>query len=56
MNLDAHIDALSQKHAELEKMIFEEEHRPAPDSLTLHELKREKLTLKDEIEKCRLNA
>ncbi|WP_321397311.1 YdcH family protein [Emcibacter sp.] len=53
MGAAAHINALSEKHAILEQRIDEEEHRPAPDEVVLHELKREKLRLKDEIERFR---
>ncbi|WP_417319870.1 YdcH family protein [Emcibacter sp.] len=51
MRAAAHINALSEKHAMLDKRINDEVHRPAPDDIILHELKREKLRLKDEIEK-----
>ena len=44
-----HIEALRSKHAELEALIDEEEKRPAPDDIKLHELKREKLRIKDEL-------
>ncbi|MFC7048880.1 YdcH family protein [Emcibacter nanhaiensis] len=53
MRAEAHINALSEKHALLEKRIDDEEHRPAPDDIVIHELKREKLRLKDEIERYR---
>lgn len=49
MHSEAHINALSQKHASLDKKILNEESRPAPDSTVLHELKKEKLNLKDEM-------
>ena len=49
MHSEAHIDALSRKHAALDEKIHVEENRPAPDSTILHELKREKLVLKDEM-------
>ena len=49
MHTEAHIDALSRKHAALDKKIHIEENRPVPDSTILHELKKEKLILKDEI-------
>ena len=51
MHAEAHIDALSKKHAALDDQIHTEENRPAPDSTLLHELKREKLILKDEMTK-----
>ena len=49
MHSEAHIVALSKKHAALDEKIQVEENRPAPDSTILHELKREKLVLKDEM-------
>ena len=51
MHSEAHINALSQKHAALDEKIHIEENRPAPDSITLHELKKEKLVIKDELER-----
>ena len=51
MHAEAHIDALSKKHAALDDRIHTEENRPAPDSTILHDLKREKLVLKDEMTK-----
>ena len=49
MHSEAHINALSRKHAALDELIHLEETRPAPDSTILHELKREKLNIKDEM-------
>lgn len=49
MSVVEHVDALKAKHAELETRIQEEEHRPQPDDLTLSELKRQKLRIKDQI-------
>jgi hypothetical protein len=43
------LDSLENKHASLEAMIDEEEHRPHPDDLRLHQLKKEKLRVKDEL-------
>jgi hypothetical protein len=42
-------EALTSKHAALAAQINEEEHRPLPDMIKLHELKKEKLRLKDEL-------
>jgi len=44
-----HVEALRAKHAELEHLIEEEEHRPHPDDVVLVELKRQKLRIKDQI-------
>ena len=49
MTTDERLDALRVKHANLEKQIEEEVHRPLPDELRLTELKREKLRIKDEM-------
>jgi hypothetical protein len=49
MSVTEHVDALRAKHAELENLIQEEEHRPHPDDLVLAELKRQKLRIKDQI-------
>ncbi|PHZ84915.1 YdcH family protein [Paremcibacter congregatus] len=51
MHVEAHLTALSEKHSKLDEIILKEEHRPSPDSVVLHDLKREKLKLKDEIER-----
>lgn len=45
----AQVEALENKHAQLEALIDEEEHRPHPDDIRLHQLKKEKLRLKDEL-------
>lgn len=42
-------EALEAKHAQLEALIDEEEHRPHPDDIRLHQLKKEKLMIKDQI-------
>ncbi len=46
---NANVEELSSKHAALDALIDEEEHRPLPDIIRLHELKKEKLRLKDEL-------
>lgn len=46
---NAHMAALSAKHAELEKRILNEARRPIPDDGLLNQLKREKLRLKQAI-------
>ena len=45
----ANAEELSSQHASLAALIDEEEHRPLPDMIKLHELKKEKLRLKDEL-------
>ena len=49
MALEAHVDELSTKHRNLDKLIQEEESRPAVDNVRIHELKRQKLILKDRL-------
>jgi hypothetical protein len=46
---NAHVDALASKHAALQAKIDAEEQRPHPDDVLLHQLKKEKLRLKDEM-------
>ena len=43
----AQVDELASKHAALHALIDEEEHRPHPNEDLLHQLKKEKLRLKD---------
>ena len=47
--VQAQVDSLENKHASIEAMIDEEEHRPHPDDIKLHQLKKEKLRVKDVI-------
>lgn len=51
MHAEAHINALSEKHSNLDRLINTERLRPKPNTITIHELKKEKLKLKDEITK-----
>jgi len=55
MRLDARIASLNNRHAALEARIFEEDHRPRPDAENLARLKREKLRLKEEMERLRVS-
>jgi hypothetical protein len=48
---DPRFSALVAKHAELEHEIDLENHRPMPDTLHLTELKRQKLRVKEELER-----
>ncbi len=45
----AQVESLEQKHAALEALIDKEAHRPHPDDVRLHELKKEKLRIRDEM-------
>ena len=54
MTIRAHLSMLEEKHNKLESMIAEENHRPAPDFGMLQTMKKQKLLLKEEIQRLRL--
>ncbi|MXP10485.1 YdcH family protein [Pseudoblastomonas halimionae] len=45
----SHASALQAKHARVEARLREEQSRPMPDDAVIHDLKRKKLALKDEL-------
>ncbi len=47
--IEAHLETLREKHAQFEQAISDEAHRPLPDTVVLHDLKRQKLKLKETI-------
>lgn len=49
MSVMDRIESLKSKHQELESKILAEEVRPHPDDALIHDLKRRKLKVKDEI-------
>ena len=49
MSVHDRIEALKEKHASLERALDEEIHRPLPNQDAVHDLKRQKLRIKDEI-------
>ncbi|HUC16676.1 MAG TPA: YdcH family protein [Acetobacteraceae bacterium] len=53
MSLQSRLSALKDRHASLEVRIAEEDQRPRPDAETLGRLKREKLRVKEEMERLR---
>jgi len=53
MSLETHVEALTRKHASIDEVIDQEEHRPHPDTIRLMQLKRQKLRLKEELARCR---
>ncbi len=53
MAIEAHIRELGSKHETLDKAIEEEARRPSADSVRVHELKRQKLRVKEQIEVLR---
>lgn len=46
---NAHLSALTAKHATLDRRINAESQRPMPDQMIIAELKRQKLRVKEEI-------
>ena len=56
MSLQSHLAELERRHLTLQREIEKEELHPSSDELKLHELKRKKLLLKDEIAKLRHSA
>jgi hypothetical protein len=55
MSLESRIKELSERHKRLDAAIAAELKHPAGDDVRIHELKRKKLRLKDEIASLRTN-
>jgi len=51
MTVDARLQSLRSRHTKLEEELHREQTRPHADDAHIAELKREKLRLKDEIER-----
>jgi hypothetical protein len=49
MSIGAHLNELKKKHATLSQRVEEAQRSPATDDLTVRDLKKEKLRLKEEI-------
>jgi hypothetical protein len=47
MNAEPHLESLKIKHADLDAKIAAEECRPHPDDDVIHDLKKQKLRIKD---------
>lgn len=56
MAMEMHLAELERRHRTLEKEIEDAMNHPGIDTLTLTELKRRKLLLKDEIEKLKTES
>ncbi len=54
MTIHAHYEMIQAKHGRLETLIHEETHRPLPDLAMLQTLKKQKLLLKEELERLRV--
>lgn len=53
MAMESHLSELSEKHKQLDCVISEALQHPSVDTLKLSELKREKLRIKEEMERLR---
>ncbi len=53
MTQSSRLQALESRHADLESRIAQEGNRPRPDDTALARLKRQKLQLKEEMERLR---
>jgi len=53
MSLQSRLESLKTRHASLERSIAAEDMRPLPNAEALSRLKREKLRLKEEMERTR---
>jgi hypothetical protein len=51
MSLESRVSTLRSKHAGIDRVLDQEQHRPAPNSVMITSLKLEKLKLKEEIER-----
>ncbi len=56
MAIQAHLMELNEKHKHLDTMISTEMQHPSSDTLKLSSLKKEKLRIKEEIERLRSQA
>ncbi len=56
MSLNMQAEKLEEKHRELDRRIEKEEAHPGSDDISIHELKKEKLRLKDDLEKLKESA
>lgn len=55
MSLQGRIEELSNRHRQLDELIQREQKRPSSDSLTLKDLKRRKLRIKEELKELKPN-
>ena len=53
MSIESHLSELVRRHQAIEHAIAQEAALPSANDLKVHELKRKKLLLKDEIEKLK---
>lgn len=55
MAIEARLEGLANRHRELEKQIMAELAHPSSDDLRIASLKREKLRIKDQMERVRMS-
>ncbi|GGB74133.1 MULTISPECIES: YdcH family protein [Henriciella] len=55
MSLQGRIEELASRHRKIDEEISDEQKRPAADEVRLHELKRKKLKIKEELVHLRPN-
>jgi hypothetical protein len=55
MSLESRFESLQTRHARLEAQLGSENQRPSPNLEEVHRLKREKLRVKEELERLRGN-
>jgi hypothetical protein len=53
MSINERVLSLQEKHASLEQTLMDENSRPMPDSVAIKTIKREKLNIKDELQRLR---
>ena len=53
MSVESHLSELVRRHQAIEQAIMVEEAHPSANELKVHELKRKKLSLKDQIERLK---
>jgi hypothetical protein len=56
MSIESHLAELNRRHQALEQQLDEARAHPSVDDLTIVELKRRKLQVKDEIARLKLDA
>ena len=56
MSMTSHIQELRRKHATLSEQVELEQRKPAADGLHIAELKKQKLKIKEEIERLSMHA
>lgn len=52
MSIQKHIESLAEKRSQLKAQIEAESHRPSPDFALITQLKKQNLTLKEEMQRC----